>query len=264
MNTRAESPGANALIGQTSELFLEGVRVGSVILRDYMGNDQSIINAARISYTKQPAKKDDTRLMHYLWKHRHTSPFEQVVLTLQINCPIFVARQWLRHRTLSANEESARYSELGADAYVPGVTRLRRQSTINKQATGDELIENPQGAIALITNANQHSFETYEQLLRAGVSREVARTVVPVGTMTNFVFTQSLHNLLHWHRLRADSHAQPEIRVYAEAIGEIIKAGWPTVWDAYQRYRTWTIDEEALAQLDEETREQLRKIGIQL
>lgn len=197
---------------------------GFVELIDRMGNDMSVVRAARVSYAGDDdigrAAELDQKLIRYLIKNKHTSPFEHVVFTFHIKAPIFVARQWMRHRTWSFNEISARYTKLDDDYYLPDV--WRRQSKKNKQVSTGEILDQDaaNGAyMKLVSDANA----TYDSLLRMKVSREMARMVLPVGVFTRFYATVDLHNLLHFLELRNHGHAQHEIQEYAQAIEQLIE-----------------------------------------
>lgn len=264
MNDYRISEGAEKHIGVTYPVLVGTAQVGLVTLRDYMGTDQSIVGAARISYEGRPKKSDDAKLINYLWQHKHTSPFEQVMLTFEIEAPIYVARQWMRHRTQSINEMSGRYTELPSVAHLPDIFRFQSQDAKNKQASSGVMIAQAEEARELMEAAYAESFEVYRKLLDAGVSREIARSVVPVGTMTKWVFTQSLHNLLHWHRLRIDSHAQPEIQEFAKVIETVLTDGWPMTMQAAKRYKAWTIDMKAFDTLEEHLQTGFRSIGVEL
>ena len=193
-----------------------------VQLIDHMGNDMSIVRAARVSYAgESKGDEKDRGLIKYLLKNRHTSPFEHVVFTFRVECPIFVARQWMRHRTWSFNEVSYRYTEAPEDAWYP--TEWRAQSNENKQMSAG-VLDSFHQKVAQDTyhKAIDFSLRSYQWLLNLGVTREQARAVLPVATMTSFYGTVDLHNLLHFLSLRLHEHAQPEIRVYAERILELI------------------------------------------
>jgi thymidylate synthase (FAD) len=199
---------------------------GFVRLVDYMGNDLSIVRAARVSYNADWRSGEDegkdARLIDYLLRNRHTSPFECVVFTFEIKCPFFVARQWHRHRTWSYNEVSARYTELPEEFYIPALEQITTQSKDNKQMRTDK--QHPM-ADEFIKHMRAHGtkcFTFYQDLLKWGCPRELARSVLPMGTYTRFFGTVNLHNLFHFLDLRLGSHAQYEIRVYAEAILDII------------------------------------------
>lgn len=201
---------------------------GSLELIDFMGDDMSVIRAARVSYAgdlKQVELMGDKeeKLIAYLLKNGHTSPFEHVIFTFHVVCPIFVARQWHRHRTGSYNEISARYTELPEEFFVPALDTIGLQSKSNKQMRNFE--SNPEGAKIQhrIELAGAASFDYYRQLISLGCPREIARTVLPVGTYTRFYYTIDLHNVMHFMKLRLHEHAQYEIQVYGQAMLDIIK-----------------------------------------
>lgn len=200
---------------------------GFVRLMDSMGSDLSIVRAARVSYnadwrTGEDAGKDD-KLIAYLLNNKHTSPFEAVTFTFEVKAPIFVFRQWHRHRTWSYNEISARYTELDEGFYVPDPALIGLQSKDNKQAR--DIQRSPDAAIhaAWIRSSCEVSFHMYQKLIKAGVPRELARSVLPVAVYSRMFATVDLHNLMGFLRLRLHPHAQYEIRVYAEAILELVE-----------------------------------------
>lgn len=200
---------------------------GYVRLIDSMGNDLSIVRSARVSYdadwrTGDDAGKDE-KLISYLLKNKHTSPFESVTFTFEIKAPIFVFRQWHRHRTWSFNEISARYSELPEEYYIPRIEDITTQHTSNKQMRTDETNQEAAMIRAHMKLTCEAAFKTYQILLKAGTPRELARCVLPVSTYSKMFATVDLHNLLHFLRLRLHSHAQKEIRVYAEAMLHLIE-----------------------------------------
>jgi thymidylate synthase (FAD) len=202
---------------------------GLVRLVDSMGSDISVVRAARVSYDALPrGDGSDEKLIAYLMRNKHTSPFESVIFTFEIKCPIFIARQWHRHRTWSFNEVSARYTELPEEFYVPAVEQITTQSTSNKQMRTEEQNPLAEQIQYIIRTRNQYSFEAYNELLDRGCPRELARSVLPVGTYTRFFGTVDLHNLLHFLRLRLHAHAQYEIRVYATAILKLVEDIVPT------------------------------------
>jgi thymidylate synthase (FAD) len=211
---------------------------GFVRLIDVMGDDARIVQAARVSYgdgTK--SVREDAALIDYLMRHRHTSPFEMVEFTFHIKAPIFVVRQWFRHRTASVNEISGRYSVLRDEFYLPDPSELRAQSSKNKQVGDGALPEDAARAAARrIRDAQQGSYEVYEELLELGVAREMAREVLPVGLYTEFYWKQNLHNLLHFLRLRMDWHAQMEIRVYADAVAGFVRQAVPATWASFEEH----------------------------
>jgi thymidylate synthase (FAD) len=218
---------------------------------DYMGDDAAIVQAARVSYGKGTKKsREDTGLIRYLLRHRHTTPFEMCEIKFHFKMPIFVARQWIRHRTANVNEYSARYSILDKEFYIPAAAQLACQSTSNRQGRGDVLQGDEAARVLdmLKQDANQ-TYAHYQEMLnedengnplderKSGLARELARMNLTLNTYTQWYWKIDLHNLLHFLSLRADSHAQYEIRVYAEAMLEILKRWVPTVYDAFMDYR---------------------------
>lgn len=203
-------------------------------LVDHMGSDESIVEAARVSYAKGTKSVSDTRaLIRYLMRHRHTTPLEMVEFKFHICAPIFVARQWMRHRTASVNEMSARYSVMEDNYFLP--EHFRTQSTTNKQGSeedmsGDELLILKQKASC------DMAFHVYDDLLKHGCSRELARTHLPVSTMTEFYWKINLHNLFHFLKLRMDNHAQPEIQVLAKQVYELIRPVVPLACEAFEDF----------------------------
>ncbi len=204
---------------------------GYIKLLDVMGSDQDIVDAARISYDRQGDSKDRA-LIRYLLRHKHTSPFEMAEMKFELRMPIFVARQWVRHRTASMNEVSARYTELPDDMFVP--ERVSVQSTDNKQGRG-KFIDSEE-ILGSIEMANTKAYEWYEQLLSEGVSRELARGVLPLNIYTKFVWKMDLHNLMHFLNLRLDPHAQQEIRDYATVIEKMVEEHFPLAYEAFVDY----------------------------
>lgn len=212
---------------------------GFVYLVDYMGNDEAVARAARVSYGKQDAKdQNNERLIRYLRRHMHTSPFEMVEFKFHCKLPIFVARQWIRHRTANVNEYSGRYSQMIDEFYVPKENVLWRQSTQNKQGGGEELLnsEEAQTVLALLKADYEASYSHYQQFLSFNLRRELARIGLSLANYTQWYWKIDLHNLLHFLRLRMDKHAQYEIRVYAEAIAKIVKDAVPICWRAFEDY----------------------------
>lgn len=212
---------------------------GFVRLVDVMGDDNAIVQMARVSYGEGTKKKSsDKGLIRYLMRHRHTSPFEGCEIKLHCKMPIFVARQWVRHRTASINEVSARYSTLPDEMYLPELDRIQTQSPINKQGSGEALDTQTADAMQMLMQEGmQYSRLAYDHSLNHNVARELARINLPVATYTEWYWKIDLHNLLHFIHLRTDSHAQHEIQVYAQAIGEIVKSWVPLTWEAYEDYR---------------------------
>ena len=181
--------------------------------------DKEIVRNARVSYDNDGAERTDAqdqKLISYLYSNSHTSPFEAMVFTFEVKCPIFIARQWQRHRTWKYNEVSARYTELPEEFYVPEA--LYEQGKGNKQMSGTDRVKEDTYLLGVMISNNERAFNAYHHLLSHGASREIARTVLPLATYTRFFCTVDLHNLFHFLRLRLHPHAQMEIRVYAEAI----------------------------------------------
>ncbi len=202
---------------------------GWVGLIDHLGNEATIVNAARVSFgkLKQEMEERDVTLLHYLIANKHTSPLEHVVFTFSIHCPLFVRGQWHRHRTWSYNEISRRYTEIDLEFYTPPT--LRRQAEVNRQASVNDPSFDDGALIEQIRRHNQTSLALYEKLLAAGVCREQARGVLPQNMMVTFWGTVDLSNLLHFLELRDSEHAQWEIREYAVAIKRLIKPIVPNV-----------------------------------
>jgi thymidylate synthase (FAD) len=219
---------------------------GFVRLVDSMGSDLSIVRAARVSYDAAwRAGEDegsDARLIRYLWKNKHTTPFESVELQFEVKAPIFVLRQWHRHRVWSFNELSARYRELPEEFYVPDPSQIGAQSPNNKQGRlieqrGDEPCRMREIECGQARYAMELAFETYRELLDAGWPRELARSVLPVATYSHMFAKVDLRNLFGFLDLRADSHAQFEIRVYAEAMLELVRPIAPVAVSAWEAGR---------------------------
>jgi thymidylate synthase (FAD) len=214
---------------------------GHVRLVESMGSDLSVVRNARVSYdaewrTGKDAGKDE-KLIDYLVKNKHTSPFESVTFTFDVKAPIFVFRQWHRHRTWAFNEISARYAELPEEFYVPELSDITKQSDSNKQMRTGEQHPNAEGWRREIRDLCSTSFEVYREMLDAGVPRELARSVLPLGTYSHMFATVNLHNLMHFLSLRLHPHAQKEIRVYAEAMLQLIEPVVPVSVAAMKRHR---------------------------
>jgi len=224
-----------ALYGQAKQInVLDG---GHVFVVDCMGGDARVEQVARLSYEGGRKASDTRGLLRYLFRHRHTSPFEQAVITLDIKLPIFVARQLVRHRTQSLNEVSGRYSVLPEEYYTPSVHQICYQATDNKQGRSGPfpLTEAVQLRNQMVDEADD-AFATYHQFIEAGMAKETARLGLPLTTYTHWVTTWDLHNLLHMLNLRLDPHAQWEVRKYAEAIAEIVQCWVPVTWEAFIDY----------------------------
>ncbi|MEM6430640.1 MAG: FAD-dependent thymidylate synthase, partial [Deinococcota bacterium] len=213
---------------------------GFVRLVDYLGGDARIVQAARVSYgdgTK--TVREDAGLIDYLMRNWHTSPFEQVVLTFHLKMPVFVARQWLRHRTARLNEISGRYSVMQDEFYVPDEQDVRYQSQGNKQgSSGDDVPAHIQQRIAEeFASSQTRVYGEYSELLEGNIARELARINLPLSLYTEMYWQIDLHNLFHFLRLRLDDHAQYEIRVYAEVLADIAKAVAPLAYKAFEEHR---------------------------
>ncbi len=231
--------GADAVRG----LHLDVLDKGFVRVVDVMGNDAAIVQAARVSYADgTKSVREDRGLIRYLMKHWHTSPFEMCEIKLHVKAPIFVARQWLRHRTASVNEQSARYSIVKEEFYQPSPENVAFQSKVNNQGRGAALdsARAEQVVSALMSDA-QNSYSLYENLIdekdEEGVARELARIALPLSTYTEFYWKIDLHNLLHFLRLRADAHAQLEIRAFADAMLAVVERWVPSTYEAFVDYR---------------------------
>lgn len=213
---------------------------GFTRLVEYMGSDLSIARSARVSYDAEwRAGEDegkDAKLIDYLVRNHHTSPLECVSFTFEVKAPIFVVRQWHRHRTWKYNEVSARYSELPAEFYIPEVSQITTQSSSNKQMRTDDIHPEAELFQGMISAQCESAFHTYQAMLKQGVPRELARGVLPMNTYTHMFCTVDLHNLAHFLRLRLHSHSQYEIRVYAEAILELIEPIVPVAVAALRKH----------------------------
>lgn len=209
---------------------------GYVELLDVMGSDETICDAARVSYNDASKRSNDRNLIRYMWSASHSSPFEQVVFQFRCKMPIFIARQWVRHRTARLNEISGRYSELPEEFYDYCEQGLPLQSQSNNQGSEVERVDSEPGWLLAIKNQNEDAFQLYHELLEAGVSKEIARCHLPLSTYTQWYWQMDLHNLLHFLELRMDSHAQAEIRAYANAIYDMIKEYVPLSVEAFQDY----------------------------
>ena len=218
---------------------------------DYMGDDSSIVQSARVSYGKGTKKiSNDKGLIKYLMRHRHSTPFEMCEIKFHIKLPIFIARQWIRHRTANVNEYSARYSILDKEFYIPSAENLAAQSAINNQGRGDALTDDEaSNVIQILKKDAEQTYSNYETLLnessegniidesKSGIARELARMNLTLNTYTQWYWKIDLNNLLHFLALRADDHAQYEIRVYADAMLDIVKKWVPLTYEAFEDYR---------------------------
>ncbi|HHZ99812.1 MAG TPA: FAD-dependent thymidylate synthase [Candidatus Marinimicrobia bacterium] len=211
---------------------------GFVRLVDSMGGDDAIVQAARVSYGKGTSKvSQDRGLIRYLMRHRHTTPFEMVEFKFHAKMPIFVARQWVRHRTANINEYSLRYSEARDEFYTPDPEHIQFQSALNKQGRAGKVPKKlTDKVIKYFMEISERSFEMYQELNEAGLARELIRAILPVNLYTEWYWKNDLHNLLHFIGLRSDPHAQYEIRVYSDAMATFVKQVAPFAWEAYQDY----------------------------
>ncbi len=258
LTLRATAPGMEAHLYRAHDVLDHGF----IRVIDYMGDDAAIVQAARVSYgagTKQVS--NDVGLIGYLMRHWHSTPFEMCEIKLHVKLPVFVARQWIRHRTANVNEYSARYSILDREFYIPAPENLAAQSTLNNQGRGEALQGDEAARVLdmLKTDANT-AYDHYEAMLsqaqpdgtpQQGLARELARMNLPANIYTQWYWKVDLHNLFHFLRLRADPHAQYEIRVYAEAICAIVKDWVPIAFAAFEDYRMGgvTLSAKAIAVL---------------
>jgi thymidylate synthase (FAD) len=221
---------------------------GFVRVIDYMGDDGAIVQAARVSYGRGTRQvSEDAGLIRYLMRHRHTTPFEMCEIKYHVKLPIFVARQWIRHRTANVNEYSARYSILDREFYIPAPEHLATQSTANRQGRGEVLAgAEAERVLAILREDAARCHDHYAWMLnegerrdpdRQGLARELARMTLTLNTYTQWYWKTDLHNLLHFLALRADAHAQYEIRAYAEAMLKTVRAWVPLAYAAFLDYR---------------------------
>ena len=248
------APTRRAVVPALEEVLYQPLPVldrGFVRVIDYMGDDGAIVQAARVSYGRGTKKvSDDRGLINYLMRMRHTSPFEMCELKLHVKLPIFVARQWIRHRTANVNEYSARYSVLADEFYVPAPEHVASQAGSNRQ--GRDRVLDPLQATAVRETVRANAERAYADYLallnqdeagaalepeREGLARELARIVLPLNTYTEWYWKTDLHNLLHFIALRADPHAQYEIRAYAEALLDVVRRWTPLTCAAFEDYR---------------------------
>jgi thymidylate synthase (FAD) len=213
---------------------------GYVALVDVMGDDRTPAQCARTSFRnarQERTAEQDAKLTDYLIRNRHSTPIEFCQVRFYMKMPIFVARQLVRHRTASINEVSYRYVQAAREFYVPAVERCQRKAETNKQGSSSETVDNPTQVRQLIETAGNYAFDAYEDLLGLGLAPELARSVLPCGTYTEWYWQNDLHNTLHMLGLRLDPHAQYEIRVYAEAMLELIHPVFPTIIESWTRSR---------------------------
>ena len=216
---------------------------GFVRVIDYMGDDAAITQAARVSYGKgTKAVSNDEGLIRYLMRHWHSTPFEMCEVKFHVKLPVFVARQWIRHRTANVNEYSARYSILDREFYIPAPEHINAQSVVNNQGRGQVLEgEEAQRVLEILKADSTRCYDNYEAMIsqdgQDGLARELARMNLPANVYTQWYWKVDLHNLFHFLRLRADAHAQYEIRVYAELMCDLVKDWVPFAYSAFEDYR---------------------------
>jgi len=248
MSDRFRTPEADAWIGRKIECLDRGF----VYLVDYMGGDASIVQAARVSYglgTKSVS--EDRGLIRYLMRHQHSTPFEMVELKFHVKLPIFVARQFIRHRTANVNEYSGRYSIMPDEFYLPPAEHVTYQSKTNRQG-GAETLDEAQAAevLRILTTEQRRVRSGYDRMIELDVRRELARINLGVSQYTEWYWKNDLHNIFHFLQLRLDAHAQHEIRVYAEAMAQIVRAVAPIAWEAFEDYQ---LHADRLSRLELET-----------
>ncbi len=244
-----------ATVTALEELLFEPLYVldhGFIRVIDYMGDDSAIVQAARVSYGKGTKQlNQDKGLINYLMRHKHTTPFEMCDIKFHIKLPIFVARQWIRHRTASVNEYSARYSILGNEFYLPEKQNLASQSQINKQGRSNQEVpqEVADKVLELLEKDAKTCYQHYTEMMNQdehgniidentiGITRELARINLTLNYYTEWYWKVNLHNLLHFLMLRSDAHAQYEIRIYAEKMLDIVKAWVPFTYQAFNEYQ---------------------------
>ncbi|HEY9054805.1 MAG TPA: FAD-dependent thymidylate synthase [Rectinemataceae bacterium] len=233
---------AHCVVPEAEALLDKEIKVldkGFVRLVDYLGGDARIVQAARVSYGEgTKSYREDAGLIDYLLRHEHTSPFEQVILTFHVKLPIFVARQWIRHRTARVNEVSGRYSIMKDEFYVPAPADLALQSEDNKQGRSEEPLPASQAAelIAAFRAGQKSAYEAYGSLVDTGLARELARINLPLSLYTEWYWQIDLHNLFRFLSLRLDPHAQKEIRLYAAVILDMAQAVAPAATESFRRH----------------------------
>jgi len=236
---RSTAPGMEAHLYTAHQVLDHGF----VRVIDYMGDDAAICQAARVSYgTGTKSVTNDEGLIRYLMRHWHSTPFEMCEVKLHVKLPVFVARQWIRHRTANVNEYSARYSIMDREFYIPAPENIAAQSVVNNQGRGAVLSDAEAGQVLEILKADAgRAYDHYEEMIsqegQDGLARELARMNLPANIYTQWYWKIDLHNLFHFLRLRADPHAQYEIRVYAEAIAAVVADWVPFAYRAFEDYR---------------------------
>ncbi len=240
---RATVPAMEAHLYKAHEVLDHGF----IRVIDYMGDDSAICQAARVSYGKgTKSVQNDEGLIRYLMRHWHSTPFEMCEIKLHVKLPVFVARQWIRHRTANVNEYSARYSILDREFYIPAPEHVNAQSVVNNQGRGG-VLEGAEAArvLEILKSDSNRAYDNYEAMIATdgpdgpqdGLARELARMNLPTNIYTQWYWKVDLHNLFHFLRLRADAHAQYEIRVYADAICQVVADWVPAAYSAFEDYR---------------------------
>ena len=236
---RAISPGLEEILFTPHDVLDHGF----VRVIDYMGNDAAICQAARVSYgTGTKSMQNDEGLIRYLMRHWHSTPFEMCEIKLHVKLPVFVARQWIRHRTANVNEYSARYSILDREFHIPDPEHLAAQSTANNQGREQVLTaEESERVLRILRDDSARAYDHYQEMIsddgKQGLARELARMNLPINIYTQWYWKIDAHNLFHFLRLRADPHAQYEVRVYAETICDIVSSWLPLAYGAFEDYR---------------------------
>ncbi len=233
---------AHVIVPEVEEILDKEFKVldhGFVRLVDYMGGDESVVQAARISYSKGTKTfREDRALIRYLMRHLHTSPFEMVEYKWHCKMPIFVARQWIRHRTANVNEYSLRYSEPEDTFYIPKIGEVRFQGVTNRQGGSEEEVpkEIAEKVIRFITSTSEDSMQKYQEMINDKIARELSRSGLPINLYTQWYWKNDLHNTLHFLKLRKASNAQYEIREYANLMSDIIKKAVPLCYEAFEDF----------------------------
>jgi len=235
LTARPTVPRLEAMLAQVIPVLDHGF----IRVVDYMGDDRAVVQAARVSYGRGiKTRSEDRGLIRYLMAHRHSTPFEMCEIKYHIKLPIFIARQWIRHRTASVNEYSARYSVMDREFYIPDAEQMAAQSSDNRQGKGEVMNrDEAERVLNLLRHDAVNNYENYASMLNGGLARELARMNLTLNTYTQWYWKIDLHNLLNFLSLRVDSHAQYEIRVYAEAMLKTVEAWVPYSYEAFTDYR---------------------------
>ena len=233
---------AHITVSEAEKIIDKEIKVldhGFVRLVDYMGSDARIVQTARVSYGEgTKTLREDAGLIDYLLRHEHSSPFEHVIFEFHAKMPIFVARQWIRHRTARLNEISGRYSVIKDEFYIPEASSINFQSKDNKQgrAIDDVPAELKEKVISLLAEDQQNVYKNYEEMIDDDIARELARINLPLSTYTEWYWQMDLKNMFHFLKLRMDHHAQWEIQEYGRAMAKIVKAVCPLAYESFERH----------------------------